>query len=184
MVIKDNDKLHYKPQNQSTDDAGSMLGNAVNNRRIPSILELPPHQEIAHLKKHLVMLAAQVWQSEQLISKVNRCLDNLGQNHSLSLLLKELRLLLKEYKSSSEDQYIDTDLIVDQEFVKKLKAEFPSLSSNDLRVCSLLKLNLTTKEVATKLGISPESANKARYRIRKKLALTRKQDLIEFILAF
>jgi DNA-binding CsgD family transcriptional regulator len=72
----------------------------------------------------------------------------------------------------------------DQEFVSKLKKEFPKLTSNDLRICSLLRQNLSTKEVAQNLAIGAESANKARYRIRKKLGLSRKDDLIQFILGY
>lgn len=72
----------------------------------------------------------------------------------------------------------------DQEFVSKLKKEFPKLTSNDLRICSLLRQNFSTKEVAQNLAIGAESANKARYRIRKKLGLSRKDDLIQFILGY
>jgi len=71
-----------------------------------------------------------------------------------------------------------------QEFVSRLKKEFPRLSSNDLRICSLLRQNFSTKEIAQNLAIGADSANKARYRIRKKLSLSRKDDLIQFILEY
>ncbi len=63
-------------------------------------------------------------------------------------------------------------------FIRKLQYSFPELSSNDLRICSLLRENLSTKEIALQLGVSPDSANKARYRIRKKLNLRRAQSLV------
>lgn len=72
----------------------------------------------------------------------------------------------------------------DQEFISRLKKGFPGLSSNDLRICALLRLNLSTKEVAQNMAIGADSANKARYRIRKKLCLSRKDDLIRFILEY
>ena len=69
-------------------------------------------------------------------------------------------------------------------FMLRLKTRFPSLSANDLRICTLLRNNLSTKEVAHHLGIGAESANKARYRIRKKLKLDRSDDLVYFLLQF
>lgn len=72
----------------------------------------------------------------------------------------------------------------DQDFLCKLKKGFSSLSSNDLRICSLLRQNFSTKEVAQNLAIGADSANKARYRIRKKLNLSRKDDLIQFLLEY
>jgi DNA-binding CsgD family transcriptional regulator len=70
-----------------------------------------------------------------------------------------------------------------ESFLKKLQYAFPELSSNDLRICSLLRENFSTKEIANRLGVSPDSANKARYRIRKKLNLKRTQSLVSFILS-
>ncbi len=72
----------------------------------------------------------------------------------------------------------------EQQFLCRLKKGYPGLSSNDLRICTLLRQNLSTKEVAQNLAIGADSANKARYRIRKKLGLSRKDDLIQFILAY
>ena len=72
----------------------------------------------------------------------------------------------------------------EQEFLCRLKKEYSNLSSNDLRICTLLRQNLSTKEVALNLAIGADSANKARYRIRKKLGLSRKDDLIQFILGY
>lgn len=72
----------------------------------------------------------------------------------------------------------------EQEFLCRLKKQYPNLSSNDLRICTLLRQNLSTKEVAQNLAIGADSANKARYRIRKKLGLSRKDDLIQFILVY
>ena len=73
---------------------------------------------------------------------------------------------------------------VEQEFLCRLKKQYPNLSSNDLRICTLLRQNFSTKEVAQNLAIGADSANKARYRIRKKLGLSRKDDLIQFILGY
>ncbi len=53
----------------------------------------------------------------------------------------------------------------------RLRARYPSLSQTDLRLCVYIKLNLSTKEVAELMNISPRSVEMARYRLRKKLGL-------------
>jgi DNA-binding CsgD family transcriptional regulator len=71
---------------------------------------------------------------------------------------------------------------VHQDFLANLKKQFPSLSANDLRLCAYLRMNIATKEISKIMGISPASANKARYRLRKKLGLKKEEDLISFIM--
>ncbi len=80
----------------------------------------------------------------------------------------------EDFKRYFEDVHTD--------FFKKLKDRHPDLSSNDLKICSLTRLNLNVKETANVLGISPESAKTARYRLRKKLDLAPKDELLDYFL--
>jgi DNA-binding CsgD family transcriptional regulator len=48
----------------------------------------------------------------------------------------------------------------------------PELSLNERRLCAFLRLNMTTKEIASITGQSPRSIEVARTRLRKKLNLT------------
>jgi DNA-binding CsgD family transcriptional regulator len=73
---------------------------------------------------------------------------------------------------------------VHQGFFDKLKEQYPGLSPYDLRLCSLVKLNLETKQIATLLDISIESAKVARSRVRKKMGLQVEQNLQEFLQTF
>lgn len=70
---------------------------------------------------------------------------------------------------------------VHNNFFENLKAKYPDLNSNDLKLCALLKLNLDTKEIATIMDISPESVKVARSRLRKKLQLEHSDNLSSFI---
>jgi DNA-binding CsgD family transcriptional regulator len=55
------------------------------------------------------------------------------------------------------------------------------LSPTELRLCTLIKLNLNIKETASVLNIEPTSVKTARHRLRKKLKLDQGQDLAAFI---
>jgi tetratricopeptide (TPR) repeat protein/DNA-binding CsgD family transcriptional regulator len=71
---------------------------------------------------------------------------------------------------------------VHKDFFKILKEHYPDLTPNELKLCTLLKLNMNLKEAANIMGISPESVKTARYRLRKKFNLTRDENLIDHIL--
>jgi DNA-binding CsgD family transcriptional regulator len=66
-------------------------------------------------------------------------------------------------------------------FFENLLRDYPELTSNDLKICALMKLNLETKQMASVLDISPESAKVARHRLRKKLNLPNEQNLTGFL---
>ncbi len=71
----------------------------------------------------------------------------------------------------------------DKEFFKKIKSKHPDLTSNDLKLCAYLRLNLSSKEIAPLLNISVKSVEIKRYRLRKKMLLPREVNLVEYILA-
>ena len=70
----------------------------------------------------------------------------------------------------------------DKDFLKKIKALHPVLTSNDLRLCAYLRLNLSSKEIAPLLNISPRSVEVKRYRLRKKMDLSHEDSLTDYIL--
>jgi AraC family transcriptional regulator, chitin signaling transcriptional activator len=70
----------------------------------------------------------------------------------------------------------------DRDFLKKIKEAHPSLTPNDLKLCVYLRLNLSSKEIAPMLNISPQSVEIKRFRLRKKLELDHEQNLTEYIL--
>ncbi|WP_036383319.1 tetratricopeptide repeat protein [Muricauda sp. MAR_2010_75] len=72
---------------------------------------------------------------------------------------------------------------VHKDFNSNVKAKYPQVTSNELRLLSLLKMNLSSKEIANILNISPEGIKKARYRLRKKLDITTEDSLQDLVLS-
>ncbi|MCL7754457.1 triple tyrosine motif-containing protein [Polaribacter sp. Z022] len=70
----------------------------------------------------------------------------------------------------------------DKNFLKKVKDKHPNLTPNDLRLCAYLRLNLSSKEIAPLLNISPRSVEVKRYRLRKKMELPHDSNLTNYIL--
>jgi DNA-binding CsgD family transcriptional regulator/ligand-binding sensor domain-containing protein len=70
----------------------------------------------------------------------------------------------------------------DKNFLKKIKSKHTELTPNDLRLCAYLRLNLSSKEIAPLLNISPRSVEVKRYRLRKKMNLPHDENLTNYIL--
>ena len=70
---------------------------------------------------------------------------------------------------------------VNHEFLTSLLEKFPELTGNEQQLCSLLRLQLSSKEIATIKGISPDSVKVLRSRLRKKLDLSPDTDLQKFV---
>jgi DNA-binding CsgD family transcriptional regulator/ligand-binding sensor domain-containing protein/cell division protein FtsB len=70
----------------------------------------------------------------------------------------------------------------DKKFLKKIKSKHAELTPNDLRLCAYLRLNLSSKEIAPLLNISPRSVEVKRYRLRKKMNLPHDANLTNYIL--
>jgi AraC family chitin signaling transcriptional activator len=71
---------------------------------------------------------------------------------------------------------------VDKEFMKRIKELHPTITPNDLRLCTYLRLNLSSKEIAPLLNISHKSVEVKRYRLRKKMGLAHNVSLSNYII--
>ncbi|TKG95048.1 PAS domain S-box protein [Puteibacter caeruleilacunae] len=66
-------------------------------------------------------------------------------------------------------------------FFDRISQKFPTLTVKDKKLCAYLRLNLSTKEIAHLMNITPKSAEISRIRLRKKLNLSRETRLSDFI---
>lgn len=67
-------------------------------------------------------------------------------------------------------------------FFTRLMTRYPSLTNKDLKLCSYLRLQMATKDIAGLMNITVQSAEISRVRLRKKMGLNRKDKLVEHIL--
>jgi DNA-binding CsgD family transcriptional regulator len=99
--------------------------------------------------------------------------------------LLNLRRLVSESNLQTEGYWNEFLLLFSKvypNFFEQLKGQYPELTQNELRICTLIKLNLSLLEIANLLNITSESARKARYRIYKKMNLNSDKELVEKLL--
>lgn len=137
------------------------------------------------LKNKTIELATKARDNEEknrLILSLKEGCKKAQKNPTISKLkLAEMSRTLDSYLNVEDNTFeIQMDEL-HQDFFKKLKAQFPELSSNDLRLCAYLKIGLNSKEIADILNIQPSSAYISRSRLRKKLNLQTDEDLYSFL---
>jgi len=70
---------------------------------------------------------------------------------------------------------------VHKDFYQTLNEKFPHLTRGEKKLASLLRLNLSSKEISAITYQSPDSIKVARSRLRKKLGLAKEEDVISFL---
>lgn len=92
-----------------------------------------------------------------------------GQIADTKTLKKDLAQLIrqKDYWKQFETRFNN----LHPEFSQTLTSRYSKLTKNDIEFCSLLKLNLSNKEIASLLQISHESVITKKYRIKKKIEI-------------
>ncbi len=131
--------------------------------------------EIEFREQQLSSLALQMMQKNELLQELlekKQVLEDQEIKKLISSGLNQDRDW-RDFNSSFER--------LNKNFNIRLKELYPEISQNDLKLCALIKLHLSIKEMAGILNISPDSVKTARYRLRKKLQLNTEDNLTEFI---
>ncbi len=136
-------------------------------------------KDIEHKESQLSAITLQMLQKNELLSDIKTNIEKsepIGERQLLKMVNKHLN---QDNSWNDFETYFEG---INKNFYTRLKQNYPEISTNDLKICALIKLNLSSKEMATILNISPDSVKTARYRLRKKLQLQTEENLTDFIL--
>ena len=151
---------------------------ALKNQQLQSELE---HQgrELASSTMHIVQKSEMLLSIKEKLKKINTLSNDPKIKPEMSELIKTIE----------KDTLIDKDWgkfelyfnQVHNSFTQSLKLRFPSLSANDIKMCSYLRMNLSTKEIASILNITTRGVEVSRYRLRKKMGLENGANIGDFL---
>jgi DNA-binding CsgD family transcriptional regulator len=135
-------------------------------------------------RKELVSSVMQLMQRNSLITEVADVLREIWPRaiaRNKPNLKQALRLLENEKNSFAWDEFDTRFRQVNSEFYQRLNKQFPNLTPNEQKLCGFLYLNMTTKDITNLTMVSQEAVRVARYRLRKKLNLSRDQSLSAYL---
>lgn len=144
--------------------------------------------EVGQQNKELTSYTLRVAQNNQFIENVDQLISSLDSSTN-----EEIEEQLHRFKSEINlTKRRDKDWVefqrqfegIHTSFIANLTQKHPKLSTNEIRLCTLMKLNLPSKDISSVLGISANTLKSSRYRIHKKLELEEGEKLADFILRF
>lgn len=142
-------------------------------------------QDLKFKNKELTTYALHIIQKNNILTElkdsIEEAVDDMSDQES-KRLTKLIHLI--NYSFNLDRDWKDFKMAFEQVhegFFEKLQQRYPNISPSEIRLCALLRLNFASKEIAAIMGISPDSVKVARYRLRKKLELSRNDSLVDFI---
>ncbi|MGV3696398.1 tetratricopeptide repeat protein [Flavobacterium sp.] len=136
--------------------------------------------DLEYKESQLSAVTIQMLEKNELLDEIKTILTKKGPTSEKDLKKLVSKYTIQENNWRDFDNYFES---VNKNFYTRLKQKYPEISSNDLKICALIKLNLSIKEMASILNISPDSVKTARHRLRKKLQLSTEENLTDFILS-
>lgn len=144
-------------------------------------LEIQKAKELLELKnKELATSALQLVEKDEFLKELKSTL----KGNDGKIKTDEIHKVLKSISTSNQNNWEEFKLrftAVNEAFYKMVTTRYPNLTQSDQKICALIKLNFSSKEMARLLGISVESVHTTRYRLRKKMGLERSVNLEDFI---
>ena len=132
--------------------------------------------------KELATSALQLVEKNEFIQELKTKVRSGGGNVKTSEINKFLRTATINNNNNWEEFKLRFTSI-NEKFYHELTTQFPNLTQNDQKICALIKLNFSSKDMAKLLGISFESVHTSRYRLRKKMKLPKDVNLEDVIAA-
>lgn len=141
--------------------------------------------EILNLsKKEMTDLVYFIKSKDKLLDNVIQMLQE-AQKKSVEdpkMKIKSTIALIKNFR----EKELKTDLFIneinknEEAFLERLKQAHEDLSKNEVVLATLLRIGLSSKEIALLIDSNPKTVNMARYRLRKKLNLETDDNLVSY----
>lgn len=177
-------KSHYtKKQNREIKKTQRILKieNLKNEKELILVRNENLRLDIENKNRELGISTMSLIKKNEFLNSIKTELKKIKDNHKN---LKHVIRVIDKNLNNEDDWNVFEKAFnnVDKEFLKKIKTLHPELTSNDLRLCAYLRLNLSSKEIAPLFNISFKSVEVKRYRLRKKIELPRESNLTDYIL--
>ncbi len=138
--------------------------------------------ELEHKNRELINFATSITQRNEFIESLNEQLSEL-KNSGNEVHFTQLQQIVAANNSITKDreEFEAHVQSIYAGFFSRLDQLYPDISISEKRLATLLRLELSSKQISTILNISPKSVDQSRYRLRKKMDLDSKANLVHFL---
>ncbi|MFO7616543.1 MAG: inorganic phosphate transporter [Bacteroidales bacterium] len=120
---------------------------------------------------------------ENLADRIEKIPADKESSEAITASLRDLLSSVRQKMSFTDELtqfYVQIEK-VHKDFRMKLETAYPDLTPQEHKLAMLLRLNFSTKEIASLMNIAPKSVEISRYRLRKKLKLKQGESLTNYI---
>lgn len=122
---------------------------------------------------------------QSILEELDRQKETLGDRYPNKLYARMRSLVESTLNNQSDwlqfEAYFNS---AHNSFMDRLREQYSDITAGDLRICCLLRMNLSTKEIASLMNVSVRAIEIRRYRLRKRLALDADTNLVDFLMRF
>lgn len=145
-------------------------------------------QELKAKDKELANATMQRIHKNKLLNSFKKDLSKIYATTRDEEIKNHVRKIIRKVDSDINNEenwkvFYDHFESVHEQFLQRLKKQYPNISPAELRLCACLRMNISSKEIASLLNISVRGVESSRYRLRKTLNLGRETNLTDFILS-
>jgi|SRR5690606_31772242 len=139
-------------------------------------------EKIKFNQEHLMVFANQVSQIDSFLENLKNQIKKLPLSEETKETITDLKLSFNELMGNQNQlrQINSLNSEINQEFFLRIQKQFPGLTKSETQLLSFLIRDMSSKEIADLLKITPESVNKKRYRLRKKLEMNNEKTFLDF----
>jgi DNA-binding CsgD family transcriptional regulator len=146
-------------------------------------------KELQFKNKELTINLLSLIKKNEMLSDISNKLTEIGRGAKREETKDAIARIAREIRKSSDDKMLKEFSLRFQEvhvgFYDNLLKQFPDLSANELKLCALLRLNMSSKDISEITGQRIQTIDHARYRLRKKLSISNSDiNLVAYLAKF
>ena len=158
----------------------------ISKQKITELQNDRLHQDLKHKAKELSNSMLNILHKNEILLNLKKEMQSLYLEKNLTKrdynIKRLMRMIDNEISTKKDLELFDTNFnAVHEEFINNLREKYPDLNQNDHRLCTFIKMNKSTKEIATFLNMSIRGVETSRYRLRKKMELDSEANLYDII---
>lgn len=167
---------------ESQEYANRLMAELKNEKKEKELFILKNEREL--LDKELTYKALQIVQKNEIVTSIISLVEKIKTKNPKNLKVINEIIELISVDSANQSVWVEFEkwfTEVHKEFFVSLEQLIPNLTTRYRQLAAFIKLGLRSKEIALIMGISNESVDKYRLRLRKMLKLKREVKLANFI---
>ncbi len=156
------------------------------DQKLKRIERIRLEEKIQSKNRELTSAAIHVMSKNEILDSIRQKISKINDKAEIIPLksYREINSIISDSLRMDDDWQIFKRHFIEVHplFFEKLKTKYPNITTDELKLCAYLKIQLSSKEIARLLNITAVAVNKRRNRLRKKLNILSDEDIYGFFL--